>query len=389
MKNKELLQLQKEYVISMRREFHKNPELSWKEIRTSKRIKEELDKMGIPWKSCAETGIVATIKGALPGAVVGLRADMDALPVSEKNDVSYKSVNKDVMHACGHDGHSAMLLGTARALKAVQKDLTGTVKLLFQPAEETGGGAKLMIEEGALEGIDAILGIHLWNDIPAGKMNIESGPRMASGDCVFIDFIGKGGHGSLPNQTVDPIVVASAFVMNSQAVLSREKSPLESVVFTIGDFKAGTRFNVIPEKAHMEGTFRCFSEEAREQTAKAITRYAETTAETYGAKALVTINKVMPATINDVSVAAVARAAATKIVGEENLVLQEKTTGSEDMAYYLQKIPGAIAFVGSGYEEEGRSFPHHHPRFDINEEGLANGVALYFGFAMEYLKQNN
>jgi len=389
MKYNELLKLQKEYVISMRREFHENPELSWKEIRTSKRIKEELDKMGILWKSCARTGVVATIKGALPGAVVGLRADIDALPITEENDVSYKSQSDGVMHACGHDGHAAMLLGTAKALKAVQKEIAGTVKLLFQPAEEKAGGAKKMIEDGALDGVDAILGIHLWNDIPAGKMNIQPGPRMASGDVVYIDFIGKGGHGSLPNQTVDPVVIASSFIMNSQTILSREKSPLDSVVFTIGEMKAGTRFNVIPDKAHMEGTFRCFSEEARKRTGEAIKRQAEMTAESYRAKAVVTIEEAMPATINNPDIAELARGVGKRIVGEENLVFQEKTTGSEDMAYYLQKIPGAIAFVGSGHEEKGRSFPHHHPKFDINEESLANGMALYFGFAMEYLKQNN
>lgn len=388
MKYKELFQLQKEYVISMRREFHKNPELSWKEFGTSKKIKEELGRMGIPWEACAETGVIATIKGGLPGGTVALRADMDALPVAEQTEAAYKSVNEGVMHACGHDGHCAMLLGAARALKAVQKELKGTVKFLFQPAEETGGGAKRMIEEGALEGVDAILGIHLWNDIPAGKINIQAGPRMASGDKVTIDFIGKGGHGSLPDQTVDPIVVASSFILNSQAVLSREKSPLESVVFTIGELKAGTRFNVIPEKAHLEGTFRCFSEEAREQTARSIKRYAETTAETYRAEASVVIQKVMPATINDGAIAAVARIAAAGTVGEANLISLEKTTGSEDMAYYLQMIPGAIAFVGSGHEEKNRSYPHHHPKFDINEDGLACGMELYFRFAWTCLDQH-
>ncbi len=389
MKYKSILQAQKEYVVSMRREFHKNPELSWNEERTSKRIKEELDKMGIPWEPCAKTGVVALVKGSLPGALVALRADIDALPVTEENDVPYKSVNKGVMHACGHDGHAAMLLGAAKALAEIRGELPGSVKLLFQPAEEKAGGAKLMIEDGALEGVDAIMGIHLWNDIPSGKMNIQPGPRMASGDAVFIDFIGKGGHGSLPNQTVDPIVVASSFVMNSQAMLSREKSPLESVVFTLGEFKAGTRFNVIPEKAHMEGTFRCFSEESRKRTGEAIKRYADETAKAYRAEAAVSIVEAMPATINDPLVADTVKAAAEKVVGPENLVYQDKTTGSEDMAYYLRKIPGAIAFVGSGHEEAGQSYPHHHPKFDINEESLANGTALYFGFAVEYLGQNS
>ena len=389
MKHKFILDAQKEYVISMRREFHTNPELSWNEVRTSKRIKEELDKMGIPWQPCAKTGVLALVEGELAGGVVALRADIDALPVTEENDVPYKSANQGVMHACGHDGHAAMLLGAARALAEIRSELSGTVKLLFQPAEEKAGGAKLMIEEGALEGVEAIMGIHLWNNIPSGKINIQPGPRMASGDVVSIDFIGKGGHGSLPNQTVDPIVVASSFVMNSQAMLSREKSPLESVVFTLGEFKAGTRFNVIPEKAHMEGTFRCFSEESRKRTGEAIKRYADETAKTYRAEAVVSIAEAMPATINDPAVTETVKTVAEKVVGSENLVWQDKTTGSEDMAYYLQKIPGAIAFVGSGYGEEGLTFPHHHPKFNINEESLANGTALYFGFAVEYLGQNS
>jgi len=389
MKHKSILDSQKEYVISMRREFHTNPELSWNEVRTSKRIKEELDKMGIPWQPCAKTGVVALVEGALAGGVVALRADIDALPVTEENDVPYKSANQGVMHACGHDGHAAMLLGAAKALAEIRSELSGTVKLLFQPAEEKAGGAKLMIEEGALEGVEAIMGIHLWNNIPSGKVNIQPGPRMASGDVVSIDFIGKGGHGSLPNQTVDPIVVASSFVMNSQAMLSREKSPLESVVFTLGEFKAGTRFNVIPEKAHMEGTFRCFSEESRKRTGEAIKRYADETAKTYRAEAVVSIAEAMPATINDPAVTETVKTVAEKVVGSNNLVWQDKTTGSEDMAYYLQKIPGAIAFVGSGYVEEGLTFPHHHPKFNINEESLANGTALYFGFAVEYLGQNS
>lgn len=385
MKLKEALENQQDYVVALRREFHRHPEPSWQEKRTSARIKEELDKFGIPWRPCAGTGVVATIKGGAPGKTAALRADMDALQVDEQNEVPYRSKNPGIMHACGHDGHTAMLLGAARALAAVKEDLKGTVRLLFQPAEETGGGAKRMIEEGALEGVDAILGIHLWNSLPAGRINIEAGPRMASGDKVIIEFIGRGGHGSLPNQTVDPVVAASAFIMNSQALLSREKSPLESVVFTIGEFKAGTRFNVIPERARLEGTYRCFSEENRKLFADAITRYAKGTAELYRAKADVTIQKVMPATVNDPAVSAIARAAAEKTVGPSRLPSQEKTTGSEDMAYYLQAVPGAIAFVGSGFEEEGLSHPHHHPKFDIDETSLAHGTGLYARFAWECL----
>ncbi|MBF4694183.1 M20 family metallopeptidase [Fusibacter ferrireducens] len=382
-----VLEGQAEYVVNMRREFHANPEVSWQEYRTSKRIKEELDKANIEWKACAETGIVATITGGLPGGVVALRADMDALPVAEKNEVSYKSVNQGVMHACGHDGHSAMLLGAAKVLQALKDEIPGTVKLLFQPAEEMVEGAKRMVAENAIDAVDAILGIHLWNDLETGKMNIQSGPRMASGDYVVIDFKGKGGHGSMPDQTVDPIVVASAFVMNSQTILSREKSPMESVVFTVGELKAGSRFNIIPESAHLEGTLRCYGEEARDRFADAIKRHAHETAKTFGAEATVTIHKGTPATINDPEISKFAAKVAEGIVGHDHMVYQEKTTGSEDMAYYLQKIPGVMAFVGSGHKDSALSFPHHHPNFDINEESLKYGTALYVRFALDYLNR--
>ncbi|MDN5351590.1 MAG: hypothetical protein PWQ12_509 [Clostridiales bacterium] len=382
-----ILEQQREYVIAMRREFHANPEMSWEEVRTSARIKEELDKADIPWIACAGTGIIASIEGKNPGKTVGLRADMDALSVLEQNEISYKSKTDGVMHACGHDGHAAMLLGAAKALNAVKDSLNGTVKLLFQPAEERVEGAKRMIEEGALEGIDAILGIHLWSGVETGQINIEAGPRMASGDYVIIDFIGKGGHGSMPDQTIDPIVVASEFIMNSQSVLSREKSPLESVVFTIGDFKSGTRFNVIPERAHLEGTLRCYGEAARTHFSEAIERYAIKVAEMHRAKADVAIIKGTPATINDPTVTEIAQRAGAAIVGNENMVPLGKTTGSEDMAYYLQKIPGVMAFVGAGFKDPSLNYPHHHPKFNMNEDSLKYGMALYFNFARTYLSE--
>ncbi len=382
-----VLEEQAEYVIRMRREFHKNPEVSWQEYRTSKRIKEELDKDGIDWVACAETGVVATIRGELPGGIVALRADMDALPVTEQNEVDYKSINQGVMHACGHDGHSAMLLGAAKALNALKAEIPGSIKLLFQPAEEMVEGAKRMVAEDALEGVETILGIHLWNDLETGKINIQSGPRMASGDYVVIDFKGKGGHGSMPDQTIDPILVASAFIMNSQTILSREKSPMESAVFTVGELKSGTRFNIIPESAHLEGTLRCYGEEARDRFADAIKRHAHETAKSFGAEATVTIHKGTPATINDLKISQFATKVAERIVGSGNMAYQEKTTGSEDMAYYLQKIPGVMAFVGAGHSDKSLSFPHHHPKFDINEESLKHGTALYVRFALDYLNK--
>ena len=385
MKYDEILKKQKDYVIEMRREFHANPEPSWKEFRTSKRVKEELDKMGIEYKECAVTGVVGTIKGGKPGRTIALRADMDALEITELNEVEYKSKNPGIMHACGHDGHTAMLLGAARALNEIKDELEGTVKLLFQPAEEMISGAKTMIKEGALEGVEFIFGQHLWNDVEVGKINIEPGPRMASGDGVYIDFYGKGGHASMPNQTIDPVVIASSFVLNSNSILSREKNPMESMVFTLGKIECGSRFNIIPEKAHLEGTLRCFSQETREKTFETLKRYADQAAFMYNGKAEVSIKEGTPVTVNDEKLSLVAAKTAEKLVGKENMTKLEKTTGSEDMAYYLNTIPGVFAFVGSGYKDREKSFPHHNPHFDINEEGLEIGTKLYFNIALDFL----
>ncbi len=382
----ELILSEREYLIKMRREFHKNPEKSWHEYETSKRVKEELDKMGIAYQSCTETGVAAFIEGGKDGKTAALRADMDALEIEEETDLEFKSENEGLMHACGHDGHTAMLLTAAKALVKMQDQLKGNVKLIFQPAEEMVAGARKMVSLDVLEGVDAVFGLHLWSDLQAGKINIEAGPRMASGDYVIIDFKGRGGHGSLPHQTVDPIPAASSFIINSQAVVSRESSPLDPVVLTFGQIDSGTRFNIIPSKAHLEGTLRCFSAESREKSSEAIKRYAEKIAKSFRAKADVEIKKGTPPTINDAQITEYAKRAAEDIVGSSNLISMEKTTGSEDMAYYLREVPGAFAFVGAGFEEEDRNYPHHHPKFNLNEESLLIGASLYFNFALKYLQ---
>jgi amidohydrolase len=312
---------------------------------------------------------------------------MDALEIEEETELDFKSENKGLMHACGHDGHSAMLLTAAKALMKIKDQLKGNVRLIFQPAEEMVAGAREMVKLGVLEDVDAAFGMHLWSDLTAGKINIEAGPRMASGDYVIIDFKGKGGHGSLPQQTVDPIPAASSFIINSQAVVSRESSPLDPVVFTIGQIDSGTRFNIIPSKAHLEGTLRCFSEESRQQASEAIKRYAEKIAESFRAKAEVEIKKGTPPTINNAEITEYAKKAAEDIVGSSNLISMEKTTGSEDMAYYLREVPGAFAFVGAGFEEEEKNYPHHHPKFNLNEESLLIGAALYVNFVLEFLQE--
>ncbi|WP_432407576.1 M20 family metallopeptidase [Wukongibacter sp. M2B1] len=387
MNYKKLLENQRDYVIKLRRHFHANPEPSWSEFKTSMRVKEELQSMGIPYIEMAGTGVVGTIVGELPGKTIALRADMDALELTEINDIEYKSQNPGVMHACGHDGHTAMLLGAANALNEIKDSIRGTIKLIFQPAEEMVQGAKKMIDEGVLEGVDGLFGLHLWSGLETGKISVDSGPRMASGDHVIIDIIGKGGHGSLPHQGVDAVVVASSLVMNTQAIISRETNPLDTVVFSIGSLRSGTRFNVIADKAHIEGTVRCFDPEVRSQLPIIIERYVQNTANIYGAKAKFQYILGTPPTINDTKCCSLAKETVLNMLGEEGLVKLDKTTGSEDMAYYLEKIPGLIAFVGSGNSEKKADFPHHHPRFNLDEDSLVIGTELYFRFAIDFLEK--
>lgn len=382
-----ILAKQEDYVLKLRREFHMYPESSWNETRTSKRIKEELDKIGISYQEYADTGVAAVIEGKSNGKTVALRADMDALQLEEKTDLEFKSKNKGVMHACGHDGHTAMLLGTARALFEIKDQIAGRVKLIFQPAEEIVQGAAQMVKEGVLEDVDGIMGIHLWANLPTGKINVQEGPRMASGDYVIVDFKGKGGHGSMPHQAVDPIVMASSFILESQSILSRETDSLDPVVFTLGKMKSGSRFNVIPDKAEIVGTLRCFNEETRNTASEAIKRYADKIAKSYRGEAEVEIRKGTPPTINDKRCTEIAQAAAVKTAAKNNLIEMEKTPGSEDMAYYLREVPGVIAFVGAAYEDQSKNYAHHNSKFNINEDSLKYGTELYFNFALEFLEQ--
>lgn len=384
---RELAKKYKDYVIDMRREFHMNPETSWNEHRTSKRVKEELEKMGVPYVSMAGTGVVAVIEGKEKGKTVALRADMDALQVTEANEVEYKSKNEGVMHACGHDGHTAMLLGAAKVLNEVKDNLKGTVKLFFQPAEELAEGAVRMIEEGCMEGVDSIFGIHLWSDLECGKVSVESGPRMASADMFKITIKGKGGHGSLPHQGIDAVVAGSAVVMDLQSIVSREISPLQSAVVSVGKFNSGTRFNVISSSATLEGTTRCFSPEIREEFPKIIERIAKNTASSYRAEAELEYTFGTPPVINNEEASKLATNVIQKLYGSQMVAMMEKVTGGEDFARYLEKAPGAIAFVGARNEAKECNYPHHSQRFNIDEDALEIGCALYSQYAVDFLNE--
>ncbi|SHK44290.1 M20 family metallopeptidase [Paramaledivibacter caminithermalis] len=384
---KELAKKYKQYAIDLRREFHMNPEPSMKEERTSDRVVEELTKMGIECSKVAGTGVVGIIRGSSEGKTIALRADMDALEVNEENDKDYKSKTPGIMHACGHDGHTAGLLTAAKILNDIKAELSGTVKLFFQPGEEVAQGAKKMIEEGVMEGVNGVFGIHLWNDIDAGKVSIEAGPRMASAGIFKIDVIGKGGHGSMPNQGIDAVVVGSSIVMNLQSLVSREINPLDPAVISIGMFNAGTRFNVIAGKAHLEGTTRCFSMEINNSFEEMITRVAENTAKSYRAEVEVDYKQLVIPTINNPQMSAIGEKAVEKIRGKDALITFEKTTGGEDFSFFTEKTPGVFAFVGSRNDKKLEYFPHHHPKFDIDEDALEVASALYAQFAVDFLEK--
>lgn len=387
MQIKELVRENRDYVISLRRHFHQYPELSMEEYETSKKIKEELDKMGIEYRSAANTGIIATIKGDKPGKTIALRADMDALPVEELTDFDFKSKIDGHMHACGHDSHMAMLLGAAKILNGMKDKINGTVRLIFQPGEENAKGAIAMIEDGAIDGVDGIFGIHIWAQIPVGKVSLEAGPRMASTDWFYIDVKGKGGHGSQPENCIDAVVVSSAIVMNLQTLVSRETRPHNPLVLSIGLLNSGTKLNVIAEEGHMEGTTRCFDSELRKQLPIKMERIIKSTAEAFGATATLRYDLAGSAVINDEQCSEIGQGSVEKILGKEGNYQFEKVTGGEDFCHYLDKVPGVLAFVGCKNDEKNCCYAHHNGRFAIDEDSLEIGTALYAQYAIDFLNK--
>ena len=388
MKTLDLAKKNQDYVIQMRREFHMNPEVSMQEYNTCKRIKEELEKMGVEYKGIAGTGVIATIKGNKPGKTVALRGDIDALAVVEENTHNYVSKVHGMMHACGHDTHGAMLLGSAMVLNEMKDKINGTVKFFFQPGEEVGKGAAAMVAEGALEGVDSVMGMHISSGLPSGTINADPGAKTASADYFKITVTGKGGHGAEPEKTIDAVVVGSAVVMNLQSLVSREFSPFDPLVVTIGSIHSGTRFNVIAPRAVIEGTVRYYNPEFKEKVPAAIERIAKATAEAYRATAEMEYSNLVKITINDDTCTSIAREAAGKIVGKENVIETPPATGGEDFSEFSSIVPGVMCNLGSGNEEKGTTYPHHHGKFDVDEDAFVYGVAFYAQYAIDYLKKN-
>lgn len=379
----------KTHLVAFRRKLHSYPELPWEEVETTKSIAAELDKIGIEYTLTKPTGIIAEIKGGKPGKTIALRADIDALPVMELNDnLDYKSQIPGKMHACGHDTHAAMLVSAAKALYNVRDQLNGNVRLIFQPAEEIAQGAKEMIAQGAIDGVDSVFGMHIWSQMPSGKISCNVGSSFASADLLTVKFKGRGGHGSMPHDCVDAVIVASSFVMNLQAIVSRETDPLEPAVVTIGKMDVGTRFNVIAENAVLDGTVRCFSVAVRDKIEAAIKRYANHVAAMYGATAEVDyIYGTLPV-INEERSALLAQSVIKEAFGEAALYNERPTTGGEDFSFYMENIPGCFALVGAGNEAKGTTWAHHHGCFNIDEDELEKGAELYAQYAWAYLNQD-
>ena len=387
MKTKELAKEHRQYVIDLRREFHSHPETGWNEVETSKRIKRELGKLGIPFVPIAGTGVLGAISGERDGKTVALRADMDALEIQEDNDVSYRSRNDGICHACGHDAHMAMLLGAARILNALKEEINGTVRLIFQPAEEALNGALTVIEEGGLDGVDGIFGMHVLGLMPAGRVSVGSGAKMASADRFKITVRGKSGHGAVPDESVDAVVAASAIVMSLQSIVSREMNPREPVVVSMGTFHAGARFNIIAGTAELEGTTRCFDKEIGERLPGIIERVVSNTADAYRAEAELEYISAVPPTVNDPRCANRAESVVEQAFGRDVLLDEPPSMVSEDFSYFAEKVPGVYVFLGGMNEEKDAFYANHHERFNIDEDALEIGTILNAQYAIDFLKE--
>jgi len=377
----------REQLIEWRRDFHRHPEVAYQEHRTSSVIRKFLEGLGIPVSSCAETGLRGMLEGKSGGKTVALRADMDALPLKEEGDRDYISENPEACHACAHDGHMAILMGVAQLLTERKDKFQGKVVFLFQPSEERiPGGAKRMIEEGALQGVDAVFGLHLWQLLPTGTIGIVKGAMMAAPDKFSITVIGKGGHGSMPQETVDPILVASHLVANLQSIVSRNVDPLKSAVVSLGTIEGGTIYNIIPCEVSMTGTVRAFDPELREFMEKKAKEIAEGTCQTFGAKCEYEYERGYPPLINHGPLTDLVTEVAKKTLGKESIKDIDPVMGGEDFAYFLQEVPGAFLFFGMG---DGMKFPHHHPGFDMDERALPQATLLMSSLALEYLSKGD
>jgi amidohydrolase len=376
-------------LVEIRRDLHAHPEVAFEETRTAAFVAERLRALGLePRTGVGRTGVVATIVGAHPGRTVLLRADMDALPVQEENDVPYRSRIDGRMHACGHDCHVAGLLGVARQLVRQAPSLPGAVKLCFQPAEEQGGGALGMVADGVLRDprVDAAFGVHVWQDLEVGKVGVTRGGWMASVDDFAVTVTGRGAHAAAPHQGIDPVVALAHIITALQTIASRTTDPLLEVVVSVTQVRAGTAFNIIPESAWMNGTVRTFDTTLWRELPGRVERIVHGVAGALGCTAEVIYTRHNQPTVNDPAMADLASEAAAEVVGRDNVVHHIRTMGGEDFSVFLREVPGALLAVGSRNEQLGLTQMHHHPRFDVDEGCIAIGAEVLLRVARRFLE---
>lgn len=378
-----------EDMIAVRRDLHAHPETAFQEVRTAGIVAERLRAIGLePRTGVGRTGVLATLEGRRPGRAVLLRADMDALPIQEENQVPYRSQNDGRMHACGHDCHTSILLAVARLLAAEASSLPGRVRLCFQPAEEEGGGAEAMIEDGALEQPkpDAAFGLHVWQDLDLGKVGITPGPFMAAVDEFKVTVKGRGAHAAMPHLGIDPVVCLAHIVTALQTIASRAANPFREVVVSVTQLRAGTAFNIIPETAWMNGTVRVFDEALWKELPERFEQIVHGVARSLRCEAEIEYLRFNRPTVNDPAMCAIARAAAVEVVGEDNVVDDVRTMGGEDFSAFLARVPGCFIAVGSRNVAKGLIHGHHHPRFDVDEQCLALGAEILVRTTRRFLE---
>ena len=380
------------YIVKLRRDLHQIPEVGLNLPKTAEYVANVLDELAIPYvKSQKDSSIIATIQGGKPGKTLALRADMDALPILEDTGVCYASRHEGCMHACGHDTHMAMLLGAAKVLKAHQAELHGTVRLLFQTAEELAMGAEIVVEEGGVDNVDAVFGTHIGTiidkTIPSGTVIVTPGCCMASFDKFIVKVKGVGCHGSTPEKGVDPVNIAAHIVLSLQAINSREFSATCPVVLTIGSIHGGSQYIIIPNEVTIAGTIRCLEEPVRQKIARRIGEISAATASAFGGSVDYEMVWGAPPVINDDKMAALAADAAKSVLGEDMVVTKvpAPNMGGEDFAYYLEKVPGAFMFLSSSNPKKHTDVPHHNPKFNVDEDVLWEGSAVFVAIAEKYL----
>jgi amidohydrolase len=381
------------YTQSLRRDFHIHPELGFREFRTGGIVAKELESLGIEvTKGVGRTGVVGLLEGSRPGPTLLLRFDMDALPIVEETGAEYASQNQGVMHACGHDGHTAIGLTVAKILHAHRDQLAGTIKFCFQPSEEGNngeevGGAEMMMRDGVLDDpkVDMSLALHLWNEKPLGWLGITKGPIMAGADMFTVRITGRGGHGAIPDRAVDPVVAATNIVNALQTIVSRNVAPLETAVVSVTSIHGGTTFNVIPQEVRLEGTLRTFDTGVRQRVHGRFEQIVHSLGEGLGCQTEIDIKRITPALVNNESLVSRVQETAQHVLTESHLDSDYQTMTAEDMAYIQEKVPGCFFFVGSNDTSRHLDYGHHHPKFDFDEEALLRGAALMAAAAIDVL----